>query len=41
MRDGWQLYFYPAPPRQGPWAHEERAETAALGSNPLLLDREE
>jgi hypothetical protein len=41
MRDGWQLCFYPAPPRQGPWAHEDRAETAALAEDTLLLDREE
>jgi competence protein ComEC len=41
MRDGWRLYFYPAPPRQGPWARDEHAETAALAGGPLLLDREE
>jgi len=41
MRDGWQLYFYPAPPRQGMWAHEQRPVTAALAGDTLLLDREE
>jgi hypothetical protein len=41
MRDGWRLNFYPAPPRQGPWVHEERTETAALAGDPLFLDREE
>ena len=41
MRDGWRLYFYPAQPRQGMWAHDERPETAALAGDTLLLDREE
>jgi hypothetical protein len=41
MRDGWRLYFYPAPQRQGPWAREERTEAAALAGDMLLLNREE
>lgn len=41
IRDSWQIHLYSAPPKQGPWAHEERSETAALAGDTLLLDREE
>lgn len=42
MRDGWRLYFYPAPPRRGPWAHDAAVgETAGQVTGPLIHDREE
>ncbi len=42
MRDGWRLYFYPAPPRRGPWARQvAETELAEPSAEPLFLNREE
>ena len=42
MRDGWRLYFYPAPPRRGPWAKPiGDANMVDQGAEPLLLNHEE